>query len=119
LFNVLFSLLIRFLFFKNIAIQRLIILGVYIVEPLLLSHIKRKEKYIGFVLSVDNESLKKYTAGTELFHADGQTDMLRLNSPFRNFGNAPKKSDEDRICLTFFFSLLIRFLFLKTLQFGD
>jgi hypothetical protein len=29
--------------------------------------------------------------GVELFHADGQTDMAKLISAFRNFGNPPKR----------------------------
>jgi hypothetical protein len=28
--------------------------------------------------------------GTELFHADGLTDIKKLIVPFRNFANAPK-----------------------------
>ena len=30
-------------------------------------------------------------AGTELFHADRQTDMMKLTVASRNFVNAPKK----------------------------
>jgi hypothetical protein len=34
--------------------------------------------------------MKIRSAGAELFHADGQTDM-KLTGDFRNFANAPKK----------------------------
>ena len=34
--------------------------------------------------------MKIRTAGAQLFHADGQTDMTKLIVTFRNFANAPK-----------------------------
>jgi hypothetical protein len=34
--------------------------------------------------------LKILAVGTELFHANGQTDMANLIVPFRDFANAPK-----------------------------
>ena len=35
--------------------------------------------------------IKIRPVGTELFHADGQTDMTKLIVAFRNFAKAPKK----------------------------
>ena len=35
--------------------------------------------------------MKIRPVGTELFHADGLTDMAKLIVAFRNFANAPKK----------------------------
>jgi len=34
--------------------------------------------------------MKIRRVGTELFHADGQTDMMKLIVAFRNFENGPK-----------------------------
>jgi hypothetical protein len=34
--------------------------------------------------------MKICEVGTELFHADGRTDMTKLIVAFRNFANAPK-----------------------------
>ena len=34
--------------------------------------------------------MKIRPVGTEVFHADGQTDMTTLIIPFRNFANAPQ-----------------------------
>ena len=34
--------------------------------------------------------------GTELFHEDGQTDMTKLTVAFRNFANAPIKTEDTR-----------------------
>jgi hypothetical protein len=34
--------------------------------------------------------------GVELFHADGQTDMMNLIVAFRNFANAPKNGQKCR-----------------------
>ena len=34
--------------------------------------------------------MKIYLVGTDLFHADGRTDMMKLTVTFRNFANAPK-----------------------------
>jgi len=34
--------------------------------------------------------MKIRPVGAELFHADGQTDMMKLTVAFRNFSNAPK-----------------------------
>jgi len=51
-------------------------------------------------LEVSRQVLKKSSnikfrenplVGTELFHADGWTDMTMLIVAFRNFANAPKK----------------------------
>jgi hypothetical protein len=33
--------------------------------------------------------------GAELFHADGQTDMMNLTVAFRDFGNPPKTVDGE------------------------
>jgi len=33
--------------------------------------------------------------GTELFHADGQTDMTKLTVAFRDFANPPKTVDGE------------------------
>jgi hypothetical protein len=38
--------------------------------------------------------MKIHLAGAELFHADGQTDMMRLIVAFRNFAIAPKNKRE-------------------------
>jgi len=35
--------------------------------------------------------MKIRPVGTEMFHADGQTDMTELIITFRNFANAPKE----------------------------
>jgi hypothetical protein len=35
--------------------------------------------------------MKIRTVEAELFHADGQTDMMKLMVAFRDFANAPKK----------------------------
>jgi hypothetical protein len=40
--------------------------------------------------------MKIRPVGTELFHADGQTDMTELIITFRNFANAPKIIVTDR-----------------------
>jgi len=37
-------------------------------------------------------------AGAQLFHADGQTDMMKLTVVFRNFVNAPKKGNMITCC---------------------
>ena len=34
--------------------------------------------------------------GVELFHADGQTDMMNLIAAFLNFANAPKNGQKCR-----------------------
>jgi hypothetical protein len=34
--------------------------------------------------------MKLRPVGAELFHADGQTDMIKLIAAFRNFADAPK-----------------------------
>jgi len=34
--------------------------------------------------------MKICPVGTELFHAGGRTDMMKLRVAFRNFANAPK-----------------------------
>jgi hypothetical protein len=34
--------------------------------------------------------MKIRLVGTEFFHADGRTDMTKLEVAFRNFANAPK-----------------------------
>jgi hypothetical protein len=36
--------------------------------------------------------MKIRPVGTELFHADGQTDTTKIVVVFRNFANAPKNS---------------------------
>ena len=36
--------------------------------------------------------MKIRPVGTELFHAEGQTDITKLKVVFRNFANAPKMS---------------------------
>jgi len=36
--------------------------------------------------------MKFHPMGTELFHADRQTDKTKLTVVFRNFANAPKKN---------------------------
>jgi len=33
--------------------------------------------------------------GTELFHADGRTDMTKLKVAFRNFGNSSKTCTQN------------------------
>jgi hypothetical protein len=35
--------------------------------------------------------MKTHSAGVELLHADGLTDMLKLIVTFSRFGNAPKR----------------------------
>jgi hypothetical protein len=35
--------------------------------------------------------MKIRPVGAELYHADGQTDMMKLIIAFRNFANAPEK----------------------------
>jgi hypothetical protein len=35
--------------------------------------------------------MKICPVGAELFHPDGQTDMMKLIVPSRNFANAPKQ----------------------------
>jgi hypothetical protein len=35
--------------------------------------------------------MKIRPVGAEWFHADGQTDLMKLIVAFRNFSNAPKK----------------------------
>jgi len=37
--------------------------------------------------------MKICPVGAELFHLDGQTDMMKLVVAFYNFANAPKKKD--------------------------
>jgi spore cortex formation protein SpoVR/YcgB (stage V sporulation) len=34
--------------------------------------------------------MKMRSVEADLFHADGHRDMMKLNSTFRNFANAPK-----------------------------
>jgi len=38
------------------------------------------------------DSMKIRPVGTELFHADGRTDITELKVAFRNFVNEPKNS---------------------------
>jgi len=33
---------------------------------------------------------KIHSEGTEFFHVDGQTDMVKVTVAFRNFANAPE-----------------------------
>ena len=40
-----------------------------------------------------NTFIKIRPVGTELFLAEGQTDMTKLKVAFRNFANAPKYAD--------------------------
>ena len=41
--------------------------------------------------------------GTELFHADGRTDMTKLTVVSRNFANVPKNAEElSKRCLDLF-----------------
>jgi len=35
--------------------------------------------------------MKIHLVGAEVFHADGQTDMMKPTVDFRNFAKAPKK----------------------------
>ena len=35
--------------------------------------------------------MKIHPVGAELFHLDGETDMMKLAVAFYNFANAPKK----------------------------
>jgi hypothetical protein len=42
--------------------------------------------------------MKICTVEAELFHADGQTDTTKIIFAFRNFANAPKKSDYVAKC---------------------
>jgi len=37
--------------------------------------------------------MKIRPVGTELFHADGETDMMKPKAAFRNFGNTPKSKN--------------------------
>jgi hypothetical protein len=39
--------------------------------------------------------MKIHPVGAELFHADGQTDMMKLMVAFCNFVNMPKNDNED------------------------
>ena len=39
--------------------------------------------------------MKILPAGAEIFHADGQSDIMKILTVFRNFANAPKI---DRTC---------------------
>jgi hypothetical protein len=36
--------------------------------------------------------MKMNSVGTDVFHADGRTDMTKLIAAFRNFAKAPKNS---------------------------
>ena len=40
--------------------------------------------------------LKLLAVGTELFHANGQTDVANLIVAFRDFANAPKNRRNDK-----------------------
>jgi len=35
--------------------------------------------------------MKKHSVGAKSFHADGQTDTMKLRATFHNFVNMPKK----------------------------
>ena len=39
--------------------------------------------------------MKTHPVGTDLFHADGRTDMMKLIVTFRNFANAPKNHEVE------------------------
>jgi hypothetical protein len=38
--------------------------------------------------------MKSHPVGAEVFHADGQTDIIQLMVAFRNSANAPKEKKE-------------------------
>jgi hypothetical protein len=40
--------------------------------------------------------MKIHLVGTDLFHADGRADMMKLIVIFRNFTNAPKNHEVER-----------------------
>jgi len=44
-----------------------------------------------FLNSQISNFAKIFSAGYEMFHADGQTDMTKLINVFRNFENVPNK----------------------------
>ena len=51
--------------------------------------------------------VKMLPVEAELFYVDSQTDMTNLSVAFRNFANAPKKNDIDRLCTVVFVSGLL------------
>jgi len=50
---------------------------------------------------------KNPSIGSRVFHADGRTDMTKLIVTFRNFANAPKKTQIVKIFLIIFISNII------------
>ena len=40
--------------------------------------------------------MKILLVGTDLFRADGRTDMMKLTVTFRNFANAPEHHEVER-----------------------
>ena len=42
--------------------------------------------------------MKSHPVGAEVFHEDGQTDMIQLMVAFRNSANAPKKKKSGLAC---------------------
>jgi len=50
--------------------------------------------------------MKIRPVGSDLYHADGWTDMTKLTVTFRNFANAPKSVTEFSV-----FRYLFRFVF--------
>jgi hypothetical protein len=67
-------------------------IGLHVKYPLLLSDfIKKLDFFDGFSKNTPIPNFMKIRpVGAELFHADGQTDMMKPAIAFRDFANAPE-----------------------------